>query len=230
MQNRVLSLGRAMACACALAAAVAIAAEREQTEVRAIPTAKASTVDRATAAAGVPLFSDGVPMGTYYPMPREARLKGTVAGGLDPDEACRSTPGSVYCNSLSPGWWQPPGGDPAIMIGDDVALAAVSGCQLDHYVLKVTGNADGSGVGGYTVTADLYETCPGVSGATPIPGTHCYEEIPHNGVKLVTCTASPGVTLSSNLYVGLTFSRLHCGVAVAAPATKGFSADSLDFP
>ena len=76
-------------------------------------------LDRAlAAAAGIPLFSDGVPMGTYYPMPREARLKGTVAGGPDPDEACRSDPGSVYCNSLSPGWWQPPGGDPAIMIGE----------------------------------------------------------------------------------------------------------------
>ncbi len=212
---------------------VAVVAERGRPEPRPISNvAIGSNIRAGKPIQGTPLFSDtGEPMGTFYPMAREMKRQGGVAGATDPDAACRADPGAVYCNSLSPGWWQPPGNNPHIQIGDDAALAALAGCELDRYVLKVNGNTDGSAEGPYSVDAALYTACPGVLGVTPIPGTECHKDLPDDGAHIVVCDAAEGTILpSSNVWVGLRFSRLHCAVAVGAPATKGFSADLLDFP
>jgi hypothetical protein len=181
---------------------------------------------------GQRLFGEnGELLGTYFPIAHGTPHRANTGGATDPDVACRSTPGSVYCNSLSPGWWQPPFDDPAEVIGDDLSLAAVAGCELDRYVLTVNGNVDGSGTGPYTVMAALYPSCPGAGDAAPIPGTACSVTLPDENPARVVCEAPPGTILpTSNLWVGVQFSRLGCGIAVGAPATKGFSADVLDFP
>ncbi len=209
------------------------AAGAEGESARAIPGARTSASNRAAPSVqGIALFSDtGEPIGTYYPMTPDVRRLGGIAGANDPDAACRADPGAVYCNTLSPGWWQPPGDNPNIVIGDDASLAAVAGCELDRYVLKVTGNADGLGSGPYAVDVALYTMCPGVGGASVISGTECQVTLPDEGPALVVCDADPGTTLpTNNLWVGLQFSRLHCGLAAGAPATKGFSGDMLHFP
>ncbi|MGD2109947.1 MAG: hypothetical protein PVI86_11210, partial [Phycisphaerae bacterium] len=193
----------------------------------------AARVDRnGERAGGTALFSDtGEPMGTFYPMSRDLKRWGGVAVDADPDAACRAEPGSAYCNSLSPGWWQPPLDNPDVLVADDAALASVARCELDRYVLKVNGSADGQGEGPYSIDAALYASCPGAGGATPIPGTECHQDLEDSGAALVVCEAAPGTILpTNNLWVGIKFSRLHCAVAVGALATKGFSADLLDFP
>jgi len=183
----------------------------------------------------------GVAMGTLAPIPHDATIEryvvGTGAVGQigatnvrATGEACRHDPSSVYCNTLGTSFWRPPGGNPNIWVADDVATAAEAGCELDRYVVMITGNADGEGVGGFGVTAALYPTCPGATGAPPVPGTVCYAEFEDNGTKLLTCPVEPGVALPQNFYLGIRFSRVHCGILAGAPALKGFSADTLDFP
>ena len=194
-----------------------------------------------TARSSQAAHSDDIATGKLFAIPRGARMLRHIASVGDvgeatlvrlgrSGEACRNDPASVYCNTLSPVFWRPPGGNPNVLVADDIVLAAVSGCELDRYVIRVTGNADGDGVGGYTVSAALYPTCPGAGGTTPIPGTECQATFQDNGIKEVTCPAPPGVLLEQNMYLGISFDRLHCGIAVGAPATKGFSADTLDFP
>jgi hypothetical protein len=175
-------------------------------------------------------------------MTRAARNKGSIAGEPDPDAACRNDDGAIYCNAISPGWWEPPIDNPAIPVADDVAIAAVGGCELDRYVIKVNGDADGSGdTRPYSVTTLLYPTCPGATGATAIPGTVHVQDIATPGADGdVIVIPTPGATLQvpagtsvrgvTNLYLSIRFSRLNCSIAVGAPATLGFSADSLDFP
>lgn len=190
---------------------------------------------------GKPVDVGGMAVGTLSAIPHDAKIRRYVAGvgivdHVTPGEvragedACRYDPDSVYCNTLGRYFWQPPGGNPNILVADDIAIAAVAGCELDRYVVMVTGNEDGAGVGGFTVTAALYPGCPGAGNVAPISGTECQVAFEDNGIELVTCPVAPGVLLPQNLFLALTFSRLHCGIAVGAPALKGFSADTLDFP
>jgi len=233
MGTRVLGFGCALTIVCVLLGAAARAGEPEGGNARAASAVEVSSGDQAgPPVRGRPLVSDsGEPMGALYPMAAEVRRQGGVAGAVDPDAACRAEPGAVYCSVLSPGWWQPPGGNPNILVADDVSLAAVAGCELDRYVLKVHGDVDGLGSGPYAVDAALYASCPGAGGATPIPGTVCHKELLDEGPAVVVCEAPLGTVLpSNNLWMGLKFSRLHCALAVGAPATKGFSADLFDFP
>ncbi len=232
MRHRVAEIG-GTAIVVIVLVAFAAASDRGQSSRRVNPQPKSSKTNRATAPhEAARVFSHtGYPIGTYYPLSRDVRLSRGGGDPVDPDVACRADPGAVYCNSLSPGWWQPPGGNANIVIGDDAALAAVAGCELDRYVLKVNGNVDGLGNGPYTIEAALHTSCLGAGGATPIAGTQCQVTLPDESPAFVVCDAPSGTVLtSSNLWVGLRFSRLHCGVAAGAPATKGFSADVLDFP
>ncbi len=197
---------------------------------------------RGQRAAGETVDDNNVGVGTLFPIPHDAKIEQYVTGvGVvgettfkalrETDDTCRYDPSSVYCNTLGTHIWQPPGGNSNIWLADDIAIAAAAGCELDRYVIRVTGNADGLGTDGFTVWAALYPTCPGAGGATAIPGTECEESFDDNGTKEVTCIAAPGTTLpKQNLYLGIRFDRLHCGIVVGAPALKGFSADSFDFP
>ncbi|MGD2111092.1 MAG: hypothetical protein PVI86_17075 [Phycisphaerae bacterium] len=179
--------------------------------------------------------------GKLFPIPHDAVIARYEAGvgvvgevafkdaGVESD-TCRFDPRSVYCNTLLRFIWQPPLTDPSMPVADDVTIAGAAGCELDRYRVLVTGNADGEGAGGFAVTAVLHPTCPGAGGSEPIPGTECHVEFPDNGLKLVTCPIDPGVVLPQTFYLSISFSRLHCGIAAGAPALKGSSADTLDFP
>lgn len=185
MSTRVHRLGWALISVCV--STVIAAADTEPGDARATPGLRIGSSDRAAPAIqGTALFSDtGEPVGTYYSMTPDARRLGGIAGADDPDAACLADPSAVYCNTLSSGWWQPPPIDPDDVVADDASLAAVAGCELDRYVLKVNGNADGLGSGSYTVNAALYTMCPGVNEASLIPGSECQVTLPNEGPALV---------------------------------------------
>ncbi len=143
----------------------------------------------------------------------------------------------VYSNTLGRSFVRPPSGSSGARIADDISLAAVAGCELDRYIIMVTGdkNSDGTGTGPYSVDIGFYTVCPGAENAGEtvlIPGTECHADLPDNGVYEVTCQIPTftNVRLPANFFVGLRFDRHMCGVVTGAPATLGFSADLFDFP
>jgi len=148
----------------------------------------------------------------------------TISESVAVDQTCRQDPTSVYCNTLSP-WFANLASEPGEISSDDITVAAVAGCELDRYVILVTGNSYAGGVGGYAVDAALYPTSPSFGDVAPIPGTECHAAFEDNGIKKITCTAPPGVALPQTFHLGIRADRSYCGVAVGAPALKGFSAD-----
>ncbi|UCC32727.1 MAG: hypothetical protein JSU86_10670 [Phycisphaerales bacterium] len=150
---------------------------------------------------------------------------------------CEEDPSAVYCNTLGREVFAPAEALATARIADDITLAGVSGCVLDRYVIRVTGdrNGDGSGpaLGAYTVNFALYEACPGAGADDPIEGTSAQVTVPAEEasvIKEIVFHPSGQVELPPNLYLGVSFSRDLCGVVLGAPATLGFSADRFDFP
>lgn len=184
-------------------------------------------------------------MGDCYLIPHDVRIERYVAGarpagetkfavGTGDGDACRYNSTSVYCNTLGNRLWQPPLNYPTQWVADDISIAGVPGCQLDRYVIMVSGSTWGIGEGPYAVEAALYPFCPNAFGpdltGNIILGTECHASFDDNGIKVVTCPVAPGVVLPPNVFLGIRFSRLNCAIVVGAPAMKGFSADTLDFP
>ena len=166
-----------------------------------------------------------------YPLPANAEIREFVVGGED--GAVAGTSRLVYSNTLGM-WAFGPSGDLAgARIADDITTTAANWCNLDHYVIMVSGDrgGDGSGVGPFNVDVALYEACPGARGAI-IPGTAAHADLPDNGTYTLVVVIPPDVEIPipSSLYLGLSFSRDECGVLVGAPPTMGFSADRFDFP
>ncbi|MGB2986925.1 MAG: hypothetical protein WBE26_13720, partial [Phycisphaerae bacterium] len=164
-----------------------------------------------------------------------AAIAETSGAAVDEGEATEGTSITlVYSNTLGQSVFGPPASLPTARIADDIATTAVADCNLDHYVVRVSGDrdGDGSGVGPFSVNAALYQTCPGAGDATPIPDTECHADLPDNGVHSVTCQipAYVHVPIPASLYLGVSFSRLNCGVVVGAPALVGFSDDTFDLP
>jgi len=168
--------------------------------------------------------------------PAETYRYGEVAGIVSCEEAANAG----YCNTLGYRIRGPAGTTPNRRWSDDISLAVdeADGLLLDRFVLRVTGDRlqDGSGtaLGPYTVSYALYRTCPGAS-AVPqvIPGTQSQVTISTNvgDIAEIVHVAAGNVYLRTNeLWVGVSFNRVECGVLVGAPATKGFSADRLDQP
>ncbi len=168
------------------------------------------------------------PAGTYS--------YGDVAG----IESCEDAPDAGYCNTLGFMVRGPGGSTPNRRWSDDIVLAVdeADGLFLDRFVLRVTGdrlqNGSGTALGAYTVHYALYRTCPGAS--TPpqvILGTENEVTISTNvgDITEIVHTAGAHVFLTTNeLWVGVSFDRMECGMVIGAPATKGFTADRLDQP
>ncbi len=127
-----------------------------------------------------------------------------------------------------------------VRIADDIATTAEADCSLDRYVVRVTGDKDGTGdTRPLTVTVALYDSCPGGVSLpllpTPIANTECVATfVPAHAGELydVECVIPPDldILLPSTLYVAVTFDRVNAGWVVGAPAELGFSADQFDFP
>ena len=139
----------------------------------------------------------------------------------------------VYSNDLSRFVFGPQGVTATSRFADDITTIAVSGCPLDKYVIRVTGDrlGDGTGQGPYTVTTGLHRTCPGAGGVV-IDGTQVSVEFPDNGLYELAVQIPPEIEipLPQSLYLSVQFSRDLCGVQVGAPANVGFSMDRFDFP
>ena len=101
-----------------------------------------------------PALSDQVrPLPHGIEVQRHVVLAGRSGGGGSiavPAGATTGTGRLVYSNTL--GRWAT-GTTAGWLYGDDIATTAVAGCNLDRYVIKVTGDwrGDGSGVGPYSV-------------------------------------------------------------------------------
>ncbi len=151
-------------------------------------------------------------------------------GGVDPP-----TSRLAYSNTLGKWVFGPAAADAGRRIADDIVTTAAPGCNLDRYVIMVSGDkdGDGSGVGPFAVDVGLYEICPGASSEpVAIEGTSAHVELPDSGTYLVVLLIPPDVDIPipSSLYLALSFSRENVGVAIGAPATVGFSVDRFDYP
>ncbi len=220
-------------CVCLVVVATITAAERgdRATKVPA-PTREALHVPT----------SDQAPanlMDLVSPLPRGRKVirDVIVAGGVhEPAPYGGSTAGTgvkVYSNTLGPSAFGP-SGNGGVRIADDIATTGLAGCALDRYVIRVTGDKNGTGdTRPLTVTAALYDSCPGaVIFPTPIANTQCVTELADGGIHDVVCTipALATIPVPSTLYVAVTFDRGNAGWIVGAPAEQGFSADRFDFP
>ncbi len=161
-------------------------------------------------------------------------------GGVAGIESCEDAADAGYCNTLGFRVRGPGGTVPNRRWSDDISLAVdeADGLFLDRFVLRVTGDRlqDGSGtaLGAYTVHYALDRTCPGASEVPlVIPGTENEVTVSTNvgDITEIVHTATGSVFLTTNeLWVGVSFDRMECGLVVGAPATKGFTADRLDQP
>ena len=121
-------------------------------------------------------------------------------------------------------------------ISDDIATTAESGCPLDRYVMRVTGDRSGEGEDSnvpFSVTLALYPTCPGLSlSPFPIAGTLMTIDLPDGGLHEVEVVIPPDVEipLPSSFFIGASFNRTNTGMLVGAPALKGISCDRMDYP
>jgi hypothetical protein len=165
----------------------------------------------------------------------------------------------VYSNTLGRSVFGPEGSATGLRMADDIVTTALGPvgdlnlrccglfccdpedetccrrCNLDRYVIMVSGDwrGDGSGVGPFSVDVALYETCPGASVEPPvIEGTAAHVELPDNGTYLIVVGIPSGVDvpIPSSLYLGVSFGRENAGIVVGAPATVGLSANRFDFP
>jgi len=135
-----------------------------------------------------------------------------------------------------------------MMITDDISTTAPVGCKLTRFRFTVAGRVIPTDPGGpYTVRYALYNNCP--QAVTSTERIHYTDEpLPNTGIKIrgtdrevtfaddaprtiehLIDVGSP-VAIPTNLWLGISFDRSNCGVALGAPAEIGFSDDSLDFP
>ena len=166
-----------------------------------------------------------------YVITAAGRTEGTVAGPTSTDGTSRL----AYSNTLGKWVFGPVAGLAGVRIADDITTTAGPGCNLDRYVIMVSGDmrGDGSGVGPFGVDVGLYEMCPGASTEpVAIEGTSAHVDLPDNGTYVVVLLIPPDmdIPIPSSLYLGMSFSRDNVGVVVGAPATVGFSVDRFDYP
>ena len=174
------------------------------------------------------------PKPVLFPIPASVVLERHFVGG--PEDANVAGSGGerlVYNNTL--GTFAVPLGA-GNLLSDDIATTVPGGCKLTRYEFPVVGKVDPAGIGGpYTVDFALYRSCPGsVSVASRpsliIPGTQGRSIFSDDAPRLISFVAGPNVSLQTNMWLGVSFSRGNAGVVVGAPAMKGFSADSFDYP
>ncbi len=119
------------------------------------------------------------------------------------------------------------------LVSDDIATTAGPGCRLRRVEFPVVGRVNPADTGGpFTVQFGLYPTCPGsVPGAAVvIPGTAGQVGFADDAPRLVSFAIPDGVTIPSNVWFGVRFSRGNAGVVVGASPFTGMSCDQLDYP
>ncbi len=183
-----------------------------------------------------------------YPIPLNAPRQASrvVAGGGSSGSAAGGLPTTqVYDNTLSFVAVGPPSNLVTGELADDIATTADFGCNLDSYVVSVTGDLNGDSVivGDLNVETWLYESCPRGATNTPstprrIADTQCQFSIPQasaGGIHELTCQIDEfvNIPLRNNFFVGVRFTipgRGDAGVLLGAPALLGFSQDRFDHP
>ena len=174
------------------------------------------------------------PKPVLFPIPASVVLERHFVGGSeDANVAGSGGERLIYSNTL--GTFAAPLGA-GNLVSDDIATTVLDGCKLRRYEFPVVGKVDPAGIGGpYTATFALYRSCPGSvppasRPALVIPGTQGQAVFPNDAPRLISFVAAANVTLPTNFWFGIRFSRNNAGVIVGAPAMKGFSADSYDYP
>ena len=249
MRSRTLGLLVALTCVCAIAAAVAIAAQQDESKAEAAVT-RHSTNEKTPGA----IREREIRMSPLVPIRPDAKVvRVVVTVGADgsseiaygevsgPQVSCDESDDAVYCNTLGRFVFGPAGSLFDVRIADDISMTATEDdrCELDRFVLRVTGDRDqdgsGTALGEYTVHYALYEYCPGAHiFPRPIPGTEVDDYVVSaanaGNIMEITHPATGIVNLPSNVYLGVSFSRERCGLVVGAPATRGYSDDRFDYP
>ncbi|MFH1110489.1 MAG: hypothetical protein V1790_15015 [Planctomycetota bacterium] len=174
------------------------------------------------------------PKPILHPIPEGAVFERHLVGGPeDTNVAGSSVERLIYSNTLGTFGVRLGAGN---LVSDDIATTVPNGCKLRRYEFPVVGKVDPAGIGGpYTVDFALYRSCPGsVSVASRpgliIPGTQGQSRFLDDVPRLISFVAGPNVSLQTNMWLGVRFSRGNAGVVVGAPALVGFSADSYDYP
>ncbi len=220
-------------CVCLMVVATATAEERGDRVTKVSASARTAVPLQAADQAPVNL------MDLYSPIPKGRKVVRDVvmAGGTGepaPDAGSAAVVDVlVYSNTLGPFAFGP-SGNGGVRIADDITTTGRAGCALDRYVIRVTGDKNGTGdTRPLEVTVALYDSCPGaVIFPMPIANTTCVAQLADAGIHDVECRI-PGlltVPLPSTLYVAVTFDRGNAGWVVGALAEEGFSADRFDFP
>jgi len=153
----------------------------------------------------------------------------------DADVAAGVSEQLVYSNTLGTFVAALGGGN---LVADDLTITVTvpGGCKLTRYEFPVVGKFDPAGIGGpYTVDFALYRSCPGsVSVASRpsliIPGTQGQSRFLDDAPRLISFVPGPNVSLQTNMWLGVKFSRSNAGVIVGTPPLQGFSCDQFDFP
>ncbi len=124
---------------------------------------------------------------------------------------------------------------PFNLIADDLSVTAPGACHPTRIEFEVTGKVDPNGADGpYSVTFGIYNTCPGaVIPASDRPlrqltggSVNFNDGLP----RKVIFNVPAGITIPTNVYLGLTFSRANAGVIGGTPPQEGHSQDLFDFP
>jgi len=136
---------------------------------------------------------------------------------------------NVYSNMLGRYIFQPHPDFPDGIVSDDITTIVADGCLLKHYSFAVTGdaNGDGSETGGYEVFFALYDSCPTLGDAIPIPGTSRSAVFSDHAVHQIDFAVPLGqeVVIPNTLYLGVSFVGTDAGILGGAPASIGFSND-----
>ncbi len=122
------------------------------------------------------------------------------------------------------------------LVSDDIATIAAPACKLRRFEFPVVGKINPNGLGGpYTVDIAVYTTCPqsvptSLRPALIVPGLVWQAVFPDDAPRLISIVAPDNVSLNTNFWFGVKFSRNNAGPIMGAPALVGFSADNWDFP
>ena len=123
-----------------------------------------------------------------------------------------------------------------IRIADDITTTAPSSCPLTRFAFEVTGKVDPGRTGGpYSVSWRIHTVCPGAlpSIVEPMPpgpiGTIGSVNFPDDAPARVEVLLN-GMTLPTNFWLAVTFSRDNAGIVMGAPAFTGFTQDAFDYP
>ena len=149
------------------------------------------------------------------------------------DGSCRaSAPGKLIYQNTGGTWpFRPrPAG---IRVADDITTTATAPCEVSAIRVRVNGGVPGGG-GMFTARFQLWDRCPGTSGATRIEGADwVFAELSDNAaIDHDLWLGFPGAPrpLPPSFWISVFLNTSASGVYVGTPATVGFSADLYHHP